>query len=280
MTTSSSASYTTEALVRAISPVKTVIDSFVNDIERQSSNTSSRRQGKFVSLLLSVAGVKSSGNTSNEVVGTVDWASIHLMPSRRYVHKLVHQYTSYLDGCNIELEDDNLASLVCYFSMTRCANFPDPASSCVATFKVPRRRLSNNDEHECIDDSIPIPQSASIKTDTLRIRTYPYHNDVGVAKVWEAGACLAEYIMYNPQLVCDRNVVELGAGVGLTGLVAAGVAQAKTVHMTDYTEACMDNLAYNVCDNRDWLVRRDINPDTVTVVSVNEYMSSTSTGNQ
>lgn len=60
--------------------------------------------------------------------------------------------------------------------------------------------------------------------------TYPYHNDAGVAKVWEAGACLAEYIMHNPHLICDRNVVELGAGVGLTCLVAAGVAKAKTVH--------------------------------------------------
>ena len=62
--------------------------------------------------------------------------------------------------------------------------------------------------------SITTQDSTTIETDILRIRTYPYHNDAGVAKVWEAGACLAEYIMYNPHLICDRNVVELGAGVG------------------------------------------------------------------
>ena len=46
-----------------------------------------------------------------------------------------------------------------------------------------------------------IPSSSTKDdNDILQIRTFPYHNDVGVAKVWEAGACLAEYIIYNPQL--------------------------------------------------------------------------------
>ena len=36
--------------------------------------------------------------------------------------------------------------------------------------------------------------------------------------------------------------------------------------MTDYTEACLDNLAYNVHENAKWLIGRGISPEAVTVV--------------
>ncbi|KAL7526265.1 hypothetical protein ACHAXR_001403 [Thalassiosira sp. AJA248-18] len=206
---------------------------------------------------------KNDGESTNkeDEEGIIDWAAMDLLPSRRYVHRLIQRYTSHLEECNIELEDDNLASLVCHFSMSRCiSNFPDPTSySCTATYKIPP--FSKKKDHYNDDNTT----SASKQKTGINIRTYPHHNDVGVAKAWEAGACLAEYIIQNPHRICDRNVVELGAGVGLTGLVAAGFAKAKSVHMTDYTEVCLDNLAYNVCDNRDWLVERGICPETVTV---------------
>jgi hypothetical protein len=35
--------------------------------------------------------------------------------------------------------------------------------------------------------------------------------------------------------------------------------------MTDYTEACLDNLAYNVHENAKWLIGRGISPEAVTV---------------
>ena len=124
---------------------------------------------------------------------------------------------------------------------------PPPTCPAVATFRIP---LANPAED-----------------DVLRIRTFLHHSEVGVAKVWEAGACLAEYLLRHPHRVRDRHVVELGAGVGLTGLVAAGVARARLVHMTDYTEACLDNLAHNVHESEGWLRGRNVRPETVTVVS-------------
>lgn len=243
--------YATEALARAIAPVNLVIESFLNDVSEQSLDGLSAQE-RFVSMVISVS--RKTGHDETESTGIHeigrDWKSIDFLPSRRYVHKLVLCYTSRLDKTNIELEDDNLASLVCHFSMSRCSNLPDPTLSCIANFRIP---VSSNTETMNTDNDI------------VGIRTYPHHNDVGVAKLWEAGGCLAEYIMLNPQCVRGRNVVELGAGVGLTGLVAAGVAKAKSVHMTDYTEVCLDNLAYNVCENKGWLTRRGISPETVTV---------------
>ena len=35
----------------------------------------------------------------------------------------------------------------------------------------------------------------------LFIRVFPEHNDVGVRKVWEAGACLAEFLIQFPHFV-------------------------------------------------------------------------------
>mmetsp|Transcript_39607 Transcript_39607/g.69559 ORF Transcript_39607/g.69559 Transcript_39607/m.69559 type:complete len:263 (+) Transcript_39607:100-888(+) len=258
--------YTTEALARAMAPVRTVIDSFVNE-EQSSSGIHS--QGRFVSLLLSIAQQNNHDDeTNNQVVflhqDNIDWASIDFLPSRRYVHKLVQRYTSQLEERNIELENDTLAALVCHFSMSPCCStLPDPTCSCIATFRVPL--ANNNNDGEAQQQQ----KSTTNKTDDdiLRIRTYPHHNDVGVAKVWEAGACLAEYLIDNPQCVSDRNVVELGSGVGLTGLIAAGVSKAKSVHMTDYTEVCLENLAYNVDENRGWLMGKDVCPGTVTAVS-------------
>jgi predicted nicotinamide N-methyase len=56
----------------------------------------------------------------------------------------------------------------------------------------------------------------------------------------------------------SQRVVELGAGVGLTGFVIAGCCGAKSVHMTDYTDACLLNLAHNILINNGWLSRAGI----------------------
>ena len=145
------------------------------------------------------------------------------------------------------------------------AALPDPTHSCVATFRIP---LANDDDNAAGDEEA---REGRISSDVLRIRTYPpHHNDVRVARVWEAGACLAEFSMHNPKYARGRNVVELGSGVGLTGLMASGVARSRSVHMTDYTQAYLDNLAHNVNENRSWLVERRDLPETMTVLR-NEY---------
>ena len=151
--------------------------------------------------------------------------------------------------------------------MTKCSTLPDPTSCSLVTFRIPKSSSKKSNDN---DASTSTNNREDDDDDIIQIRTYPHHNDVGVAKVWEAGACLAEYIIYNPHCVEDKNVVELGAGVGLTGLIAAGVCQAKSMHMTDYTEVCLDNLSYNVDINEEWLRKRGVSPETVTGVSMKD----------
>ncbi len=320
--------YSTEALLRAMAPIDIVIDSFHsaqcnNAVENETqpplkSPWSEKSQGRFASLIVSIAKTNNKtkyNNHSNDDThdnNTDDWSTISFLPSHRYVHKLIQRYTSRLqhEGEGAELENDRLASLVCYFSISSKkmststsgvfhSSVPDPLASCIVSFHVPiiapgddrkKNKFARQIEPFRDDDD-------NGDDDLLRIRVYPHHNDVGVAKVWEAGACLAEYILCHPEVVRGRKIVELGAGVGLTGLVAAAAAAAASascsssnfsggrgndggnvvgggdlfVHMTDYTEACLENMACNVELNEGWLRRRGVDPVNVTVVSIFEW---------
>ena len=54
-------------------------------------------------------------------------------------------------------------------------------------------------------------------------------------------------------MVSRKRVIELGAGVGATGLVIAGCCNATSVHLTDYTNVCRVNLEHNISINKEWL---------------------------
>ena len=90
-----------------------------------------------------------------------------------------------------------------------------------------------------------------------------------------AGYYLAEFFLANPHLILGKRLLELGAGVGLTGLVAS--ASASSVHMTDYTSDTIANMRHNIVLNEQWL--KDKCPVTVGYldwVSLAESSSSES----
>lgn len=65
--------------------------------------------------------------------------------------------------------------------------------------------------------------------------------------LWESAIALAEYLTENPTLATDKSVLELGAGLGLTGAVASGLD--ATVTQTDHDQqalsACARTAALN-----------------------------------
>lgn len=119
------------------------------------------------------------------------------------------------------------------------SSLPDPNEHCYLTFRV----------------NYPPSQAALDNGPFLRIRVSQQHNDVAL-RLWEAGATLANYLVQNPRWVKGHSVVELGAGVGLTGLATSGCCGAKSVCCTDYTTACLENLRHNFDVNSDWLESR------------------------
>jgi hypothetical protein len=151
-------------------------------------------------------------------------------PSETYLKTLVRHYVARVETSPNPLANDKLLSLIFHFSMTKETSPPNPLESCYVSFRIPTRG----------------------DNDLVRFRVFPRHNDVAL-KVWEAGACLAEFLVRNPDHVAGKHCCELGSGVGLTGVVVAGCCQPTSFFMTDYTEACLVNLEHNIAINQAWL---------------------------
>eukprot|EP00960_Hanusia_phi_P063914 765624-Hanusia_phi.AAC.1 len=66
-------------------------------------------------------------------------------------------------------------------------------------------------------------------------------------QVWGASLFLADWILGNMKLFQDCIVLELGAGVGLPGLVASRVC--RRVFLTDFHEKSLQNCLRNVVKN-------------------------------
>lgn len=79
----------------------------------------------------------------------------------------------------------------------------------------------------------------------LATRIAPKENAVGL-KLWEACYVLTEALFSHPELCHGRDVIELGSGVGLLGLVAAYCLGAASVTMTDIDDKVLLFLRTNV----------------------------------
>jgi predicted nicotinamide N-methyase len=148
-------------------------------------------------------------------------------PSKRYLAHLVQLFVRQYD--ERELQSESLMELYLDMASKGANPAPDPKLSCYCTFPVPR------------DGSLP-----------LRVPIFPYHNDVSL-RFWEAGAALAEYLKEKPEWVKGKRVIELGAGVGVTGLVAAALCDAEHVLCTDCSELALSNMRRAWEINREWL---------------------------
>lgn len=78
----------------------------------------------------------------------------------------------------------------------------------------------------------------------------PLHNFPLWAKIWQAGVVLAGYMAQLPPEP-HRRILEIGAGIGLVGIVAAD--HGHRVRLTDYNPDARNfaraNAALNGCDN-------------------------------
>lgn len=103
--------------------------------------------------------------------------------------------------------------------------------------------LQSDDLHH-VSYSVHDCEKSSEET-VVTCRVTAVFNEVGL-KIWEAGWFLAEYILAYPEFFRDRCVLELGAGVGFSGLVLAACTRPRRVLLSDYAPNVMQNLRYNV----------------------------------
>mmetsp|Transcript_20165 Transcript_20165/g.43807 ORF Transcript_20165/g.43807 Transcript_20165/m.43807 type:complete len:242 (-) Transcript_20165:217-942(-) len=81
-------------------------------------------------------------------------------------------------------------------------------------------------------------------TITLREQS-DYDVSTGMS-VWKGSEILCQYLTKHPDLIREKRILELGAGVGLCGIVSAKVIGASYVLLTDGDHMVLRNLRYNV----------------------------------
>lgn len=94
-------------------------------------------------------------------------------------------------------------------------------------------------------------------------------------KVWSSALGMVEYLSRNPDLVCEKDVLEVGAGLGLPSLFAAQFA--KSVLVTDYLPEAVELLEANSAHLKnvsaqilDWrLIPPSLKPEVLLLSDVN-----------
>jgi tRNA G37 N-methylase Trm5 len=74
-----------------------------------------------------------------------------------------------------------------------------------------------------------------------------YNNSTGIT-IWLGSEIMFEYLKTHPYLVQGKRVLELGAGLGLSGLTAHRLG-AREVLMTDGDTAVLSRLEWNINNN-------------------------------
>ena len=105
------------------------------------------------------------------------------------------------------------------------------------------------------DDMFSIEMSSfTIKLRTFDLSSNNYiqqknESDGTGGSLWRAGLAFAKYIDLHPEIVKDKIIIELGAGIGLVGITAM-ILGAKQVILTDLKN--QENIInYNINLNND-----------------------------
>lgn len=69
--------------------------------------------------------------------------------------------------------------------------------------------------------------------------------DVGFV-LWPSSVVLARWILYNPDFIQDKSILELGAGCGLVGLLAAKTQNRGSIILSDFNPIVIENLKRNI----------------------------------
>jgi predicted nicotinamide N-methyase len=128
------------------------------------------------------------------------------------------------------------------------------------------------------EKAIYVPAYDAVKaiyTDLLAVdpaTPFPYW-----AKVWPSAIALVKVLQKHPNLIRDKKVLELGAGIGLPSLLMA--SEAKTIQVSDYDSEAVELLRKNIAHlqlqnvqalQMDWNdLPENIDPEVIILSDVN-----------
>ncbi|KAH3745095.1 protein-lysine N-methyltransferase EEF2KMT [Pelomyxa schiedti] len=181
-----------------------------------------RRMGNVQKVSEALANMTSLGNQDqfyNEVL--CDRVICDYPPSRVYMRSVLKSYITCLEATGNEINEGILDR---FFSLMGSDDPGVENGPCYRSYTLGDGKI-------------------------FTIRSNQHFNPVGLLP-WPAGYHLAEHIMNHPGIVQGKTVIELGAGVGFTGLVIASTCQPKRVILTDYLSSVLVNLQHNIDLNK------------------------------
>jgi protein-lysine N-methyltransferase EEF2KMT len=170
-------------------------------------------------------------------VNSVIHSNTKFPPSKRWLKALLRLIESEVSQHSEDGMSDALAEVIIEQSTTNPIEF-------------------DNDDPACIT------YTAAVSGVRSTLHVLRAHNQVGT-RVWEAGLFLAEIISTMPELITDKIVVELGAGCGVTSILAVKSCCSssrshllpKRVFLTDHMPEVLSNLKHNIVLNTDDYLR-------------------------
>jgi len=159
-----------------------------------------------------------------------------------------------------------LQELACEIASSSSGKFPlkfSPFSKDELLSRQPMLFSVKPSRHVCQQhpQEVSLPQDQLVLINQVSGRQSA-QEDVGFV-MWPSAVVLSKWLISNPQLIHNKRVLELGAGCGLVGLVAAGIASEQKreaivventqilcpVVITDFNPKVLENLEQNICLN-------------------------------
>lgn len=109
--------------------------------------------------------------------------------------------------------------------------------------------LFNTDKKDPVDEFKIEIGDETITLHGIRSR-YPHLLQSTGMTLWKGSKNLCNYLCENPSVVCGKTIVELGAGMGLCGMIAYKKGASKVV-LTDGDTDTLRNMRSNISSNVD-----------------------------
>lgn len=143
-----------------------------------------------------------------------------------YIVRFLRFVIDQLEKQNLEVHDDLYTTLCSY-----------------------QARINESEEYSYKHYQVVDEDSGHIKTVVLKENRNKISQGTTGLNVWESALALSEWAIQNKHFFCDKHILELGAGTGLSSLIISKACSPKSVHITDGNDKVIENLLENVANN-------------------------------
>lgn len=191
---------------------------------------------------------------------TVNLPSLQNYPlDINYVVRFLRYVIDALESQNLDVHDDLYTTLCTYQSKSN-----ENTEYSYKHYQVPVQMASSN-SHGIME----------FETILLKENRNKISQGTTGLNVWESALAISEWAIQNKNLFENKNILELGAGTGLSSLIISKCCLPKSIHITDGNDKVIENLRENVGNNfkmsKDG---RSYQHDNRTIISMNLIICS------